>query len=363
MTRPALAFLKPALETLRSAGLLREPTDGHGLSFCSNDYLGLATLPPPAEVPAGAGASRLVAGDHPEIGALEREIARWLCVEGALCFSSGYAANVGVLSSLAQPGDLIISDKLNHASIVDGCRLSRARVAVIPHLDVNAARDLLQAGDYARAWVVTESYFSMDADTPNLAALRVICDEAGAGLIVDEAHAIGALGPAGRGLCAEAGIVPDVLVGTFGKALGASGAFVSGSHELRLWLWNKARSFVFSTGMSPAVAAAARRNLVLSQEDGRRERLAERATRLRATLAAAGLTAMGHGHVVPCLFEHEVDALRAATTLQADGVLVRAIRPPTVPPGTTRLRFAASAVHEDGDFTRLQRALARLRFT
>ncbi len=175
----------------------------------------------------------------------------------SLVFSSGYAANVGLMSSLPRPGDLVVSDALNHASIIDGIRLSKCRVAVVPHLDVGAVETALRDRGAGRAFVVTESYFSMDADSPDLGALRALCDRHGAALVVDEAHAVGVLGPGGAGLCAEQGVVPDALVGTFGKAFGAAGAFVAGCEALTRWLWNSARSFVISTGMSPVVAAAA----------------------------------------------------------------------------------------------------------
>jgi 8-amino-7-oxononanoate synthase len=256
---PGLAFLNSALEADRACDLLRErsrpPATGL-LSFCSNDYLALARQTAPPEE-SGAGASRLVDGDRTIHARLEDEAAALVGQPSSLVFTSGYAANVGLLSALAGPEDLIVSDALNHASIIDGARLSRARVEVVPHLDVEAVDAALRGRTARRAFVMTESYFSMDADAPDLVALRLVCDRHGAALLVDEAHALGILGPEGRGLCAAAGISADAVVGTFGKAFGAGGAFVAGCDALSRWLWNRARSFVFSTGLSPVVAAAA----------------------------------------------------------------------------------------------------------
>ena len=271
----------------------------------------------------------------------------------ALVFSSGYAANVGVLSALAGPGDLVVSDVLNHASIIDGARLSRARVEVVPHLDLEATSMVLSARSEARALVVTESYFSMDADSPNLAELRLLCDRHGAALVVDEAHALGVLGPAGRGLCAAAGVAPDVLVGTFGKAFGAAGAFVSGCPALTLWLWNRARSFVFSTAMSPSGAAAALQGITLAQaEPWRREAALAGASLLRKGMSALGLSLLGQGPIVPWVLGEPLAALRMAAQLQDRGMDARAVRPPTVPSGTARIRITVTAAHRPTDIER-----------
>jgi 8-amino-7-oxononanoate synthase len=288
-------------------------------------------------------------------------LARWLGTDRALAFSSGYAANLGMLSALASPGDLILSDRLNHASLIDGARLSRAQVSVYPHLDVDAVRIALRSivrTPGSRAWVVTESYFSMDADSPDLRALRSVCDEAGAALVVDEAHALGVFGPDGRGLCAEHGVVPDVLSGTLGKAFGASGAFVAGCESLVAWLWNRARSFVFSTAMSPAVAEGARRNLERSiREPELRARALARAAELRRGLLRSGISAIGHGVVVPCLVGDAKATVHLSARLEEQGIFALAIRPPTVPEGTSRLRLTATAAHTPSD---IERALAIL---
>jgi 8-amino-7-oxononanoate synthase len=369
---PALAFLGDALRRLEQSGLLRQRPPvlpEAGLVFCSNDYLGLASAgageggPFPGEVSSaalGASASRLVCGEHGEHVALERALADWLQTDAALVFTSGYAANVGVLSALAGAEDVILSDALNHASIIDGARLARAEVVVYPHLDVDAVRAALAKVAGRRAWVVTESYFSMDADSPDLRALRRVCDEAGAALVVDEAHALGVLGPEGRGVCAEAGVRPDVLVGTLGKAFGASGALVAGCDELVAWLWNRARSFVFSTGLSPAVAEGARRRLERSRrEPGLREAALARAAQLRAGLRAMGIEPRGHGVIVPWVIGDPRVALRVARELRESGLFVQAIRPPTVPEGTSRLRLTVSAAHSEADVDHLLLALER----
>lgn len=347
-----LKYLEAELAQLERRELLREPPEpfAPGMrSFCSNDYLGLAAEPPPA-APAGSGASRLIAGERVEHRELERGLASWTGAEAALVFSSGYAANVGVLSALASAGDLVVSDALNHASIIDGARLSRARVAVVPHLDLVAVRAALRTREQGRAWVVVESYYSMDADGPDLAALRQICDEAGAALVVDEAHAFGVLGPGGRGRCAEAGIRPDVLIGTLGKALGSQGAFVAGRAALKAWLWNRARSFVFSTGLSPASSAAASRSLAyLAEHPELPARVVSLAGRLRSRLEAGGVRAAGFGHVVPIVIGDPREAMDAAAAIRAAGVAVHAVRPPTVPEGTSRIRLTVTAAHEPSD--------------
>jgi 8-amino-7-oxononanoate synthase len=359
-TPPGLGFLDRALAGAKERDLLRErpaPTDGRALSFCSNDYLGLAAEQAPPEA-SGAGASRLVTGDRPIHARLEEAAAELVGLPAALVFTSGYAANVGLMSALAGPGDLVVSDTLNHASIIDGARLSRARVEVVPHLDVGAVEAALQGRTEGRAFVVTESYFSMDADAPDLAALRQVCDRHGAALLVDEAHALGVLGPGGRGLCAEAGVEVDAVVGTFGKAFGAGGAFVAGCPALVAWLWNRARSFVFSTGLSPTVAAAALQGLRLAHaQPERRRRVLAAATLLREGMARLGVQPAGFGHILPWVLGEPGRALRMAAALRERGLDVRAIRPPSVPTGTARIRLTVTAGHGSTD---IEQALAEL---
>jgi 8-amino-7-oxononanoate synthase len=360
---PALLFLEEALEGLRSRDLLRERSKANEVgaaSFCSNDYLGLASRHA-GNGAVGAGASRLVAGERPEHQALEAAAAALVRRPAALAFTSGYAANVGTISALAQSGDLIVSDALNHASLIDGARLSRARVEIVPHLDTEAVARALKAPRSGRAFVITESYFSMDADAPDLSALRSVCDAYGAALVVDEAHALGVLGPEGRGLCAERAVVPDVLTGTFGKAFGAGGAFVAGCPSLVKWLWNRARSFVFSTGLSPAVASAAEGSIRLSHEHPElRERTLRAAALFRRRLAELGIRPAGFGHVIPWIIGDPATAVRVAKLLREQGMDVLAIRPPSVPDNTARIRLTVTAAHTDADIERAAAAIERV---
>lgn len=376
MTVP-LRFLAREIAELEARNLLRRPPsleesrrDGL-INLCSNDYLGLGATPLDREAAAvrgGAGASPLVVGCWPAHREAEDALADWLKCPGLLGFSSGYAANVGTISALVGQGDLILSDRLNHASIIDGCRLSGATVRVVPHRSTEAVAAALEAEgfSYRRRLVATESYFSMDGDSPDLARLRQIANLHDAILYVDEAHALGVFGPEGRGRCAEAGVVPDVLVGTLGKAIGLQGAFVAGSEELRLWLWNRARSLVFSTALSPAVAAAvpARVESVRNATAGRL-RLFEMS---RAVREALGLgsgpessgTSGSEGPIVPWVLGDPLEALDKAARLRADSVLVSAIRPPTVPEGTARLRITVSTGLSDEQLACALTALRRI---
>ena len=353
----SLPFLRHELDSLRDRDLLRVPrTDDSLLGFATNDYLGLARA---SDTPWGATGSRLISGNHPEVRALETELVRWLRVPSALVFTSGYAANVGALSALLGPEDVVFSDALNHASLIDGIRLSRATVRVFPHNDLGAlTRGLGDAGPARRTWVVTESYFSMDADGPDLVALRALCDRTSSLLYLDEAHALGVAGPAGRGLAAAAGVAPDVLAATLGKSLGAQGAFIAGAPELYDFLWNRARSFVFSTGLSPAVAAQARAAIgQVEAADEQRRTLERRVTRFREQLRAGGLAPLGHGPIVPLVFGTEAAALAIGTRLAARGFHVQPIRPPTVGPGTSRVRVTLSAHETDAQVDALAQAL------
>ncbi len=365
----ALEYLKPELAALEARNLLRVPSDGEVgpfLDFTSNDYLGLArssvsreTLLELAELPAGSGASRLIHGTHPAHRHLETLLADWLGAEDALLFSSGYAANLGVLSALPQAGDLIISDALNHASIIDGCRLSRAAVHITPHRDVEAVRAALDL-PARRRWVVTESYFSMDGDTPDLPALRALTRDRDAALIVDEAHALGVFGPDGAGICARDGVVPDVIIGTLGKAVGLHGAFVAGARPLRTYLWNRARSFVYSTATLPLLAAlACHRIPAVRAAHSARTRLLTVSDALRAALAAADLPLSpgSHGPILPVVLGDPVQALAATKHLAAAGLRVQPIRPPTVPAGTSRLRLTVNTTHTDAHLELLATAL------
>jgi 8-amino-7-oxononanoate synthase len=343
------------------------------VSFCSNDYLGLASHPALAAVAAaaaavdgfGASASRLVAGDLPAHRALEAALSAFLDRPAALVFPTGYQTNLGVVTALAGRDDLVVSDALNHASLVDGCRLSRARVAIYPHADADAARRLLAAGtQFRRRLLVTESLFSMDGDAAPLADLAAAATATDSILVVDEAHAFGAVGPGGRGLCAQAGISPDVLIGTLGKAVGAAGGFATGIAPLRELLVNRARAFVFATALPPPVAAAATAALGLiagAEGDHRRALLAERRQSLAAALTRHGLPVpQAGGPILPVILGSEARALAASAALRERGFFVPAIRPPTVPPGSSRLRMTLSAAHEPDDVARFAAALVEV---
>ncbi|MES1204300.1 MAG: 8-amino-7-oxononanoate synthase [Pseudomonadota bacterium] len=349
------------------------PVDDAGrplLSFCTNDYLGLAGHPVVVEASAayaahaglGAAASRLVAGESPAHRALEADLARFLHLPAALLFPTGYQTNIGVITALAAAGDLIASDAANHASIIDGCRLSRARVVIYPHADADAARRALATdGPFRRRLLVTESVFSMDGDRAPLADLARAASEQHGILIVDEAHAIGVAGPQGRGLAAAVGVIPDVTVGTLGKSLGSLGGFAAGSDLLREVLVNTARSFVFTTASPPALCASASAALAICRgPDGeaRRRHAATLAQAVRAGLERLGFTSPGVDLIVPVVLGDDAAALSLSARLQTHGILVPAIRPPTVPEGTSRLRITLSAAHTHHDITRLLAALA-----
>ncbi|HVU03341.1 MAG TPA: 8-amino-7-oxononanoate synthase [Polyangiaceae bacterium] len=363
---PLREYLTDELRRLESEGLLRSPSDpgvpAGALDVCSNDYLGYARATVSRETDAqwGAGASRLIYGTSEAHRALEREVADWVGTEDALLFSSGYAANVGLLSALLQPGDTVVSDRLNHASIVDGCRLGRATVRVVPHLDSDAVAGALRGAASGRRYVVTESYFSMDGDSPDLRALRGLCDSRDAALLVDEAHALGVLGPAGSGLCRDSGVVPDgVLVG-LGKAIGVQGALVAGSSLLIRFLWNRARSFVFTTAPSPVLAEVALDRVRTARaNDAARARLAALGARLETALGPlrARLPPKRHGPIFPVVLGSPERAGQAAAALRSHGFLAQAIRPPTVPDGESRLRIALRATLSDDDVDRLASAL------
>lgn len=354
-----LRFLRQQLDELEARDLLRSPRKELApdtIVLCSNDYLGYAQRPVRHAVPlpGGAGASRLISGEHAAHRALERTLAGWVGHEAALLFSSGYAANCGLLSALAMRGDVIVSDRLNHASIIDGCRLSDADVVVVDHCDSRAVENALKHTSSARRrFVVTESYFSMDGHSPDGAKLTALCDAHDATLIVDEAHALGVFGEAGQGLCPTA----DVLVGTLGKAVGLQGAFVAGSNELIHWLYNRARSFVFSTATSPWLAPVVEQRVrEVRQDDAARARLAIIGDRFRAALPGA---APSHGPIIPLLVGDPGATVRKSEALLSDGLFVQAIRPPTVPEGTSRLRISLSAALSDEDVTRALAVLAR----
>jgi len=347
-------------------------SDGQDLiSFCSNDYLGLASHPSLAEAAAravrlsgfGAGASRLVAGDLPEHRALESALALLVGLPAALLFPTGYQANLAAITALAGSADLIVADRAIHASLIDACRLSRAKLAFYPHLQLDKAEHhLSRLGPKARRrFLVTESLFSMDGDTPHLEQLSQLAQRHDAALLVDEAHAIGVLGPAGAGLCAANSVVPDILVGTLGKALGCSGAFIAGSVVLRDHLLNRARSFIFTTALPPPVAAAGLEAVTLvrsSQGDSLRGRLSRNLDAFRSHMRLPE-SALG-SPIIPLIIGSDEEAVRASHLLRTMGVFVQPIRPPTVPEGTCRLRLTFSAQHTSEHIARLVEGLSAL---
>ncbi len=356
---------------VRRQGALVDTDAGLVVDFASNDYLGLANDPRLVaaavralrEYGVGAAASRLITGNNPEHEALERELATSFDVERALAFSSGYTTNVGIIPALVGRGDAVFADALNHASLIDGARASRATIHVYPHADSAALAELLalHRGAARRALVVTDGMFSMDGGRAPLADLAELARRYDAWTYVDDAHALGTSGPDGRGTAAEQGADVDVLVGTLGKAFGAAGAFVLGSVTLCEYLLNRARSFVFSTAPLPAQAAAAREGVRVARvEHERRVRLGANARAIRAALAAREVRCLGEpdSHVIPILVGDAERTTRIGAALGERGFLVGAVRPPTVPPGTSRLRVTASAAHTEAQIAAFADAVA-----
>jgi len=347
--------IEQRLRAIRDGQLQRTLCPPRGIDFSSNDYLGLASHPrlKRAMIQAidqgsvGSTGSRLLRGDREIFSDVERTFAAFKRTERALYFSSGYLANLAVLTTLPERGDVIYSDERNHASLIDGIRLSAARRVVFPHNDLEALARAI--GDHpagGHAFIVTESLFSMDGDVPPLAEYAALCRATGATLIIDEAHAVGLYGDRGSGLIEACGIERDVClsVNTAGKALGVSGAFVAGPAWAIGYLIQRARPFIFSTAPPPSVAAALETSLdIIASEPDRRARLADRVKYLRHALRAAGVPAPdGFSQIVPIVLGDNDRALLTAGELQARGFDVRAIRPPSVAPGTARLRIAVN---------------------
>ncbi len=332
------------------------------VSFASNDYLGLSTHPAVVAAAhealerhgAGAGASRLVTGSRPVHAELERALAEWKGTEAAVCFPTGFAANLGTLGALGGPGVRVLSDELNHASIIDGCRLSRSAVAVYRHCDLAHLAELLIDPTGMPTLVVTDTVFSMDGDAAPLDELVSLCARHGALLVLDEAHAV--LGPDLP--AAHPGTI--VRVGTLSKTLGALGGFVAASRQVVDLVVNRARPYIFSTALPPADAAAALAALHVVRS-GEGAALAGRLATLIDRLAEAGVVPPGHpSPIVAVVLGAEQAALDASAALLDEGLWVPAIRPPTVPEGTSRLRVTLSAAHTDEDVNRLVDALVRL---
>jgi 8-amino-7-oxononanoate synthase len=346
-----------ALGQLRGRGRYRSLRPPAGIDFTSNDYLGYAgartVSPSSPTLPVSGTASRLLRGHHPIWDEVEARLAAWHGAESALVLTSGYAANEGLLSAVIEPGDWVAADELCHASIIDGLRLARPRKFLFRHNDLNHLEDGLRAEVTNRPagrelFVVTESLFSMDGDRTPLSELVALAERYGANVIVDEAHATGCFGPGGSGCVDATGVRGRVLatVHTGGKALGVPGAYVCGSGLLREYLVNRCRHLIFTTALPPAVGAwwlgALGR---VNGDDAGRRMLHRNARRFRAALAEHGVAATGTEYIVPVALGDDERAVRVATRLQEQGYDVRAIRPPSVPPGTARVRISVHTDH------------------
>jgi len=350
------------LRAIDDEGLRRTLRPPSGIDLCSNDYLGLAghahlkQRMADAVMAEGVGStgSRLLRGERSGFARVEEKFARFKGAERSLYFSSGYLANMAVLTTFPEAGDVIFSDQRNHASLIDGARLSHARRVVFPHNDAAAlARLLREDAGAGQKFVVVESLFSMDGDRAPLAEYAGLCRAGGAELIVDEAHAVGVYGECGRGLAGDA----FLTINTAGKALGVSGAFVAGSHDAIEYLIQRARPFIFSTAPPPAIAAALEASLeLIVNEPERRERLLARARYLRERLGLAG-----DSPVIPIIIGENERTVAIARELQTAGFDVRAIRPPTVPEGTARLRVTVNQGLSEEVLDRFAAALAAVR--
>jgi 8-amino-7-oxononanoate synthase len=385
-SRPSLeAALAEDLAAVEAAGLWRELREIESaqqpsvllrgrevLLFCSNNYLGLANHPEVVEASreaarrygASAGSSRLISGHMRVHRELEERIAAWKGCEAALVFSTGYQANVGTITALTGPDDVVLSDELNHASIIDATRLARTRTRIFAHNDMTQLEDLLReaaASQARRVLVVTESIFSMDGDAAPLGEMARLARRYGAWLMVDEAHGAGVFGKRGSGLVEELGIADavDVQMGTLGKALGSFGAYVAGSRKLVDWLVNRSRPFIFTTGLPPSAAAAAGAAIEICQREPERAAgLRRRVRTLGERLRAAGLEVPeAQSQILPVMLGDAARTVAAMRALLERGVYVAAIRPPTVPAGTSRLRFSVMATHTPEQLERAADAL------
>lgn len=344
---------------------------GEMVDFSSNDYLGLSEHPvvirggrEALHLGAGACAARLMSGDLDIHHRLEEAIARLKNKETALLFGSGYLANIGVIPALAGRGDVIFCDRLNHASIYDGCRLAGARVIRFHHNDANHLKELLAAkrGNYKNSLVVVESIYSMDGDRCPLPRIASLCARSGSRLMVDEAHATGIFGANGGGIIEEDGIgdMVDVAMGTLGKALGSYGAYVAGSGEMIDYLINRARSFIYATALPPAVTGASLAAVELVRaEPALRRRLFERVDFFKERLLQSGLDDdLGPSQIIPIIIGPSDAAVNIAANLRAFGIYATAIRPPTVPANTARLRFSVTRHHSEADLEKTAQLVA-----
>lgn len=386
--RDAPSWWTQALSELEASGLRRELSIRNGpqgprieidgrdcVNFGANDYLGLANDPRLVEAAIraateegwGSAASPLVSGHSRSQATLEAELAEFEQADAALVFSSGFAANLGVITALAGKGDVIYSDAKNHASIIDGCRLSGALLEIYRHNDADHLAELLESSRHScrRALIVTDGLFSMDGDFAPLSELVRLADRHQALLVVDEAHATGVWGPNGRGTCEHFGIEDSnvVRVGTLSKALGSIGGFVVGEEELVAWIANKARSFVFSTALPSASLSAARAALrIVREEPHRREQLRSLAAHLRDLLASEGWQVPASvSQIIPIHVGEPNQTMSVAVRLRQAGLFVPGIRPPSVPVGESLLRISLSYLHDATALEVLVAELARLR--
>jgi len=376
-------FLQEELQDLENLGIYRSlktvdssqgreiTLDGKRvLNFSSNDYLGLANdarikraaLEAIEEHGLGTGASRLICGNMGPHEKLEAELALFKNTESALCFSSGYMANTGIIPALMDHRSVVLSDKLNHASIIDGIILSRAGFKRYPHADMQALREILKnLPKTKRKLIVTDSVFSMDGDRAPLKEIVDLAGRYGAMVMVDEAHAFGVLGAHGSGLVEELGLgnQVDIQMGTLSKAAGSFGAYACGTKVLRDFLINKSRSFIYTTAMPPALAQASRAALrIIRQEESLRRQLQLNANYLRVELDILGFDTMNSSTpIIPILVKDPLQAVTMSKRLLEQGIFVQAIRPPTVPMGTARLRLTVTAIHTREDLDQLLNAL------
>ncbi len=357
-----------ALDALSRRGRLRALETARGIDFTSNDYLGLATSRELSDaieaaiacgVPVGAGGSRLLRGNHTEHETLEREAAEFFGGETALFFGGGFIANTALLSTLPSRGDLIVYDELIHASAHDGMRLSKADAAAVRHNDAQSCEDAIAAwrasGGTGQPWIVVESLYSMDGDRAPITELADIADRHDAMLIIDEAHATGVFGPDGRGLAADLeGRENVITLHTCGKALGAMGALVIGPRTMRDFLVNRGRAFIYATAPSPLMAAAVRAALdICKRQPERRERLHGLVAFAARELSAKTRFQPSGSQIQPLIIGSDAAAVSLATAMKKRGYDIRAIRPPTVPEGTSRLRLTITLNVDEGQIARL----------
>ena len=369
--REGLYRRRKTLESPQAAEVLVE---GRRLvNFSSNDYLGLASHPAvvdalkrgASEFGVGAGAAHLICGHGSPHQALEEELAAFVCRDRALLFSTGYMANLGVISALVGRGDIVFEDRLNHASLLDGARLSGARLKRYRHLDTRQLQAELSGTELDHGLIASDGVFSMDGDLAPVAELAMLAKQHAAWLMIDDAHGVGVLGEGGRGLLELTGqgqeSVP-ILVGTLGKALGTFGAFVAGSHDLIEYLIQRARTYIYTTALPPSMAEATRSSLFLLQEESwRRVRLAERIEQFRRGARQLNLKLMDSmSPIQPLVLGDNRAVMAASNQLRASGFWVGAIRPPTVPEGTARLRITLTAQHSADQVDRLLDALSSL---